>query len=67
MSLDWDGGDRLQRCRVAVSMLNKLTRGWSSSWGLGEGPKIHHKKPTCYEMLPRALDLAGSCEYSNEP
>jgi hypothetical protein len=39
------------------------------NWGLGEGlttPR-YKKKLACYEMLHRALELAGSCEYGNEP
>jgi len=28
---------------------------------------LHLKNPTCYEMLHRASELAGSCEHGNEP
>jgi hypothetical protein len=38
------------------------------SWGLGEGvTTVHHKEPACHEMLRRASEFAGSCEYGNEP
>jgi hypothetical protein len=34
---------------------------------LGEGLKTpHHKKPACYKISKRALNLVGSCEHSNE-
>jgi hypothetical protein len=40
-----------------------------TAWGLGEGPTTGHrkKKTARYEMLHRALELAGSCEHGNEP
>jgi hypothetical protein len=45
--------------------------GGSPAWGFGEGlTTSHSKKPDCYKMLHRALDLgpvAGSCEQGNEP
>jgi hypothetical protein len=49
-------------------MSQRGDKGWSSSWVLGEGLTIlHHKKPACYKMLHRALDLVGSHVHGNEP
>jgi hypothetical protein len=39
----------------------------SSILGVGEGLTIPHRKtPACYEVLHRALELAGSCKHGNE-
>jgi hypothetical protein len=49
-----DGGDDLQLWREAANILNKQSRtadkGWSSSFGLGVGLTIpHRKKLACFE------------------
>jgi hypothetical protein len=56
----------------AMNILNNKSRTadnvWSSSLGLDvELITPHRKKSACYEMLHRASELAGSCEYGNEP
>jgi hypothetical protein len=66
------GGDSLHICRVAVNILNKQLwapdMGWLSSLGVGQRANNSLLKKTAYyKMLHRALDLAGSCEYGNEP
>jgi hypothetical protein len=39
-------------------MVSPWTKGGPSAWGLGEGLTTpHHKKPACYEMLHRVLEL----------
>jgi hypothetical protein len=37
------------------------------TWGLGEGLTTpHNKKPACYKISHRALELVVSCEHGNE-
>jgi hypothetical protein len=64
MACPWvaDGGECLQKWRVAVKILNKHSqrtdKGWSSSLGAGCGAKTPHlKKVIYYEMFQSALDL----------
>jgi hypothetical protein len=52
--------------RVAENMLNKPTMCSPPAWGLGEGLTTESKCPSCYEMLHRTSELAGSCEHGNE-
>jgi hypothetical protein len=65
-----DGGNCLHMWRVnAISNHGQPTRvGWSFSWG-GANNSLPLKKAasSIYEMLHRALNLAGSCERGNNP
>jgi hypothetical protein len=64
-----DGGDGIQIWRVAADIVNKQsrqpTRCDRQAWGLDKGLKT--SSLSCYEMLQRVSDLAGSCEHGNEP
>jgi hypothetical protein len=67
-----DGGDGLQIWKVIANILNKhwwtVDKGWSSNVGFGEGLTTpRHKKPACYDILHRALELVGCYEHGNEP
>jgi hypothetical protein len=42
-----------------ISSRGQTTRGCPAAWGMGEGLKLTVKK-TCYQMLRRASELAGS-------
>jgi hypothetical protein len=58
------GGDGLQRCRIAVNILNKQSRtadrGWVSSLGVGQGADTTPpKKTACYEVFNTTSDLDG--------
>jgi hypothetical protein len=54
----------LQIWQVAANILNKqlqtADKGDVQTWGLGRGlTNPYHIKPTCYEMLHRALGFGG--------
>jgi hypothetical protein len=40
---------------------------WPSSLGFGRGANNSDLKTSCYEMLHRGSELAGSCENCNKP
>jgi hypothetical protein len=59
-SCGWREGLKIQR--LVANVLNNQSRtgdnGWSSSFGVGVGLTIRHRKNiTCYEMFQNALEL----------
>jgi hypothetical protein len=47
--------------------MNRVTRGSPPGWRFGKGLTIVQVNKKQYVMLHMAMDLVGSCEYSNEP
>jgi hypothetical protein len=61
-----DRGDGMKMRRIAVNILNKqwrtASRGWSSTFGVGQGTNNSHGKITncyCCEIFKRAMELDG--------
>jgi hypothetical protein len=52
---------------VCLAVNTDKTNMWPSSLGVGRGANNSSLlKTACYETLPSALKLAGSCEHGNE-
>jgi len=50
-----------------ISGRRQPIRGGHPAWRLGKGLALLTIKIACYELLHRALELAGFCEHGNEP